>query len=450
MQGAKHAHSTASLTSASFLITIGSQHINSNTSAAVGGFAALKHRDFTLYLLARFAASIATQMIIIAVGWQVYQLTGKVFDLGLIGLSQFLPFLALSLLAGHVADRYDRRRVILSCLLAFLICALLLLAGALQHLTRTWPIFLVLALFGVARAFLQPATQSFLPNIVPLTALGNAVALSSSMFTVATIAGPSVGGLIYAFGESKTRGSGGSEWVYGVCALVLAGALALCLLIRTRRRAVEPRDVTWSTLSEGLVFVWRRKMVLGAISLDLFAVLFGGATALLPAYTREILHAGPEVFGYLRAAPGVGAGITAVWMAFRPVNHRIGVYMFTGVAIFGVATVVYGLTDQFSVAIVALVLLGAGDMVSVFIRTLLVQLETPDAIRGRVSAVNSVFIGASNELGEFESGLTAAWFGLVPAIVVGGVVTLAVTALWARVLFPQLWRLDSFERLKEH
>jgi hypothetical protein len=198
---------------------------------------------------------------------------------------------------------------------------------------------------------------------------------------------------------------------------------------------------------EGLRFVWRRKTVLGAITLDLFAVLFGGATALLPAYTKDVLHAGPEVFGYLRTAPGVGAGLTALWLAFKPINQRVGFLLFAGVAAFGVATVVFGVTTRFLVALIALVILGSGDMVSVFIRSMLVQLETPDEIRGRVSAVNAVFIGASNELGEFESGLTAAWIGLVPAIVAGGLLTLAVGLLWARYLFPQLWQLRSFAQL---
>jgi hypothetical protein len=225
----------------------------------------------------------------------------------------------------------------------------------------------------------------------------------------------------------------------------------IMMLFVTRRTGHSDRAaVRWSSLLEGLRFVWRRKTVLGAISLDLFAVLFGGATALLPAYTQDVLHAGPDVFGYLRAAPGVGAGLTALGLTLRPVTRHVGVYMFGGVAIFGLGTVVFGLTDRFIVAAVALVLLGAGDMVSVYVRGLLVQLETPDSIRGRVSAVNSMFIGASNELGEFESGFTAAWFGLIPAIVAGGVVTLAVTVVWAGVLFPQLWRLQTFEQLKDH
>lgn len=413
----------------------------SESKVFTGGFAVFKHRDFDLYICARFFSSIAAQMIIIAVGWQVYHLTGRVLDLGLIGLSQFLPFLCLSLFAGHAADVYDRRVIILLCLIAFLGCALMLLGFARANLGHVMPIFAVLAVLGVARAFLTPASQSFLPNIVPVAALGNAIAINSSAFQVATITGPSVGGLLYAFGAAI--------WVYGAAAALLAVSLLMLLLIKARRSAGEGVVAVRGRLLEGLRFIWRRKTVLGAISLDLFGVLFGGATALLPAFTKDVLHAGPDVFGYLRAAPGIGAVATALWLAFRPVRRRVGVYMFSGVAIFGVATVVFGLTQQLMVALVALVLLGAGDMISVFIRTLLVQLSTPDEIRGRVSAVNSVCIGASNELGEFESGFTAAWFGLVPAIVVGGVVTLLVTVLWARVFFPVLWRLQSFEQLKD-
>jgi len=381
-------------------------------------------------------------MLIVAVGWQVYKLTGRVLDLGLIGLSQFLPFLCLSLFAGHAADRYDRRLIISLCLATNLICALLLLLFALGPLGSTVPIFGVLALLGIARAFLAPAAQSFLPNIVPVGALGSAIALNSSSNQIATIAGPSIGGIVYAFGDS--------EWVYGGAAGLLLLSLVLLLVVKSRPVAIVRNAVSMGSMLEGLRFVWRRKTVLGAISLDLFAVLFGGATALLPAFTRDILHAGPDIFGYLRAAPGIGAGLCALRLTFKPITRRIGVHMFAGVALFGAATVVFGVTRRFWVAMVALVALGAGDMVSVFIRNLLVQLETPDAIRGRVSAVNSVFIGASNELGEFESGFTAAWFGLVPAIVSGGVVTLLVAGLWAGILFPRLWRLQTFDQLKDN
>jgi MFS family permease len=414
------------------------------------GFAVLQHRDFTLYLCARFLSSIATQMLIMAVGWQVYHITGSVLDLGFIGLSQFVPFLCLSLFAGHAADQFDRRWIITLCLATSLMCAALLLGFALGHVVVVWPIYGVLALLGMSRAFQTPAAQSFVPNIVPLASLGNAIAVSSSTFQVSTIAGPSIGGLVYAFGESAQGVHAGAAWVYGVAAFLLAASLILMLFIKIRRVAAERTAATWHSLLEGLRFVWRRKPVLGAISLDLFAVLFGGATALLPAFTKDVLHAGPEVFGYLRAAPGIGAGLTALVLTAMPVTRRVGVYMFGGVGVFGLATVVFGLTSHLWVALIALVLMGAGDMVSVYIRHMLVQLETPDEIRGRVSAVNSVFIGASNELGEFESGFTAAWVGLVPAIVLGGVVTLTVTALWAGLLFPRLWRLQSFEQLKDH
>jgi len=407
-----------------------------------GGFAVFRRRAFTLYLGARLFSALAAQMIVIAVGWQVYRLTGRVLDLGLVGLSQFVPFLCLSLFAGHAADRFDRRRIILGCLSVYLVCALLLLLLARHRTGSVLPIFAVLALLGVARSFMMPASQSFLPNIVPLGILGNAVAINSSAFQLANIAGPSLGGLVYAFG--------GPQWVYGGAAGLLAGAILFLLFIDSVPAATEgPASFAWSHLLEGLRFTWQRKTVLGAISLDLFAVLFGGASALLPAFTRDVLHAGPEVFGYLRAAPGLGALAMAFWLALRPISRRVGVYMFGGVAIFGAATVVFGLTQQFWVALAALALMGAGDMVSVYVRGLLVQLETPDDIRGRVSAVSSIAIGASNELGEFESGTTAALFGLVPAIVLGGVVTLAVAGLWAKVFFPMLWRLQTFQQLRD-
>jgi MFS family permease len=415
---------------------------------APGGFAVLKHRDFTLYLCSRFLASIATQMVIMAVGWQVYQITGRVLDLGLIGLSQFLPFLCLVLFSGHVADQFDRRIIIMVGHCSYAACALLLLGFAWVNIRTTLPIFGVLAILGVTRAFQMPAGQSFVANIVPLEVLRNALAINSSANQIAAIAGPSVGGIVYAIAEVRLGRSSGAGVVYATASLLLLGAIVLVGLIRKRRLPVNRSSLAWSTLMQGVNFVWHRKTILGAISLDLFAVLFGGATALLPAYTRDVLHAGPEVFGYLRAAPAIGAGATAIWLAIRPISRRVGATMFAGVAAYGMATVVLGLTQQFWVAMIALILLGMGDMISVFVRSLLVQLQTPDEIRGRVSAVSSVFIGASNELGEFESGITAAWFGLVPAIVIGGVATMVVTLLWARVLFPGLWRMQTFEHVE--
>jgi MFS family permease len=397
-------------------------------------------------LSSRFFASIATQMVIMAVGWQVYHITGRVLDLGLIGLSQFLPFLCLVLVSGHVADQFDRRLIIILGHCAYAACTLLLLLFAWLNVKSTLPIFGVLAILGVTRAFQMPAAQSFVPTIVPTEILRNALAVNSSANQVAAVVGPSVGGIVYALGEGRFGRNSGAGVVYGAAAILLLVAIAMVLSIRIRRRPAARSVMAWSTLLQGLRFVWHRKTVLGAISLDLFAVLFGGATALLPAYTRDVLHAGPEVFGYLRAAPAIGAGVTAVWLAFRPISRHVGVTMFAGVGAFGIATVVLGLTNVFWVAMIALVILGIGDMISVFVRSLLVQLQTPDEIRGRVSAVTSVFIGASNELGEFESGTTAAWFGLVPAIVIGGVATMMVTVLWARILFPALWKMQAFEQ----
>jgi MFS family permease len=410
-----------------------------------GGFAVLKNRDFSLYLCSRFFASIATQMVIMAVGWQVYHLTGRVLDLGLIGLSQFLPFLCLVLFSGHAADQFDRRTIIMLGHCAYAVCTLLLLGFAWTNIRSTLPIFAVLAVLGITRAFQMPAAQSFVPTIVPVATLRNALAINSSANQVAAIVGPSIGGIVYALAEHRFGQNSGAGVVYGAAAILLLAAITLVALIQKRRLPSARSVLAWSTLLQGLHFVWHRKTVLGAISLDLFAVLFGGATALLPAYTRDVLHAGPDVFGYLRAAPGIGAGASAVWLAFRPVSRNVGVTMFAGVAAFGLATVVLGLTHLFWVAMIALVILGMGDMISVFVRSLLVQLQTPDEIRGRVSAVTAVFIGASNELGEFESGTTAAWFGLVPAIVIGGVATIIVTVLWARVFFPALWRMQTFE-----
>ncbi|HTD75492.1 MAG TPA: MFS transporter [Steroidobacteraceae bacterium] len=409
------------------------------------GLAVLKNRDFKLYLASRFCASIATQMVIMAVGWQVYHITGRVLDLGLIGLSQFLPFLCLVLFAGHVADQFDRRLIIMLGHCAYAICTVLLLSFAWLKLRTTLPIFTVLAFLGITRAFQMPAAQSFVPTIVTTANLRNALALNSSANQVASILGPSVGGIVYAIAEGLLGPNTGAGVVYGAAAILVLAAIVLVSLIRKRRVAASRATLSWSTLLSGLHFVWHRKTVLGAISLDLFAVLFGGATALLPAYTREVLHAGPDVFGYLRAAPGIGAGAMALWLAFRPISRHVGVTMFAGVGAFGMATVVLGLTHLFWVALIALVILGMGDMISVFVRSLLVQLQTPDEIRGRVSAVTSVFIGTSNELGEFESGTTAAWFGLVPAIVIGGVATMVITVLWARVFFPALGRMQTFE-----
>jgi MFS family permease len=408
--------------------------------------AALRHPGFAGFLTARFLATFAVQMQTVAVGWQVYSIRHDPLDLGLVGLSQFLPFIPLVLIAGHAADRLNRRKILAACYSIQVVCALLLLAFTLKGLHVVWPVFAVMVLFGIARAFSMPASQAIVPTLVPIESFGNAVALSSSSFQVATIAGPTLGGLLYLAGP---------QTVYAIVAVLLASAAVLMSLANVRRvndaAAAElaskvPQVATsdsWHAVLEGLRFVRSRPVVLGAISLDLFAVLLGGATALLPAYARDVLHVGPTGLGLLRTAPGVGAALTAIVLAFTPMARHVGRWMFGGVALFGVATIIFGLSHIFLLSLFALLLLGLGDMASVYIRHMLVQLETPDAIRGRVSAVNGVFIGASNELGEFESGFTAAWFGLVPAVVIGGVATLFITLLWMR-LFPTLRKIDGF------
>ncbi len=402
------------------------------TSSTLNGFSALRHRNFALYLCARLLGTIAVQMQNVAVGWQVYAITGNALDLGFIGLAQFAPFVALVLVAGQVADHFNRRAIIIVCHGVELLCALILLIFTFGGFQALWPVFAALALFGAARAFRMPTSQAILMNLVPLENFGNAVAISSSGFHVAVIVGPTLGGILYLLGPTV---------VYGASAVLFLLAMVLMGLTRVEQPTIHKETPNWHTLLEGLRFVWSRPIVLGAISLDLFAVLFGGATALLPAYASDILQVGPQGLGLLRTAPGVGAALTAILLAFKPMSHRVGHWMFGGVALFGLATVVFGVSQSFWLSLAVLFILGAGDMVSVYIRHMLVQLETPDAIRGRVSAVNAVFIGASNELGEFESGLTAAWFGLVPAVVVGGVATLLVTVVWMW-RFPALRRLD--------
>lgn len=399
-----------------------------------GGLAVLRNRNVSFYLSSRFLGTLAVQMQSVAVGWQVYQITGSLFDLGLIGLAQFAPFLVLILWAGHVADTHNRRNIVMLCLATQLLCSLLLVAFTLSGSKVVWPVFAVLVLYGSARAFMMPASQAVLRNLVPNHEFSQAVALSSSSMQVATIAGPVVGGLLYVLGPNV---------VYTVSSVLLALSVLLMSGTHSAQQSRAKAPVSWNTLLEGLRFVWSRPIVLGAISLDLFAVLFGGVTALLPAYAHDVLHAGPELLGLLRTAPGAGAALCSIALAFYPITRRVGAWMFGGVALYGLATVTMGLVHSFPIALAALFLLGAGDMISVYIRHLLVQYETPDEIRGRVSAVSAVFIGASNELGEFESGVTASWFRLVPAIIFGGVATLVVTATWMK-LFPVLSRMDRF------
>ena len=396
----------------------------------------LRNADYTRYVAARFLGSIAVQMQTVAVGWQVYEVTRSPLDLGLVGLSQFLPFVLLILPAGHLADTRNRRGILVACYALLLLCSVLLALLAWHGLRSAWPVFGVMTLFGIARAFAMPASQALLPNLVDRRHFGTAVAFNSSLWQVSTIAGPALGGMLYLAGATT---------VYCTVAVLLAVSFTALALLR---RGADPAGAAAvpldrNALLEGLRFVRGRRPVLGAISLDLFAVLFGGATALLPVFAADVLHVGPSGLGWLRAAPGVGAAITGLVLSAYPVTRHVGRWMFGGVIVFGLATLVFGVSTSFWLSLIALAVLGAGDMVSVFIRHLLVQLETPDAIRGRVSAVNSVFIGASNELGEFESGLVAALIGAVPAVIVGGGATLLVALTWTR-LFPELRVMDRF------
>lgn len=399
--------------------------------------AVLAQRPFTRFLLARFASSFAVQMQTVAVGAQVYDLTHDPLDLGLIGLSQFLPFIVLVLFAGQAADRWNRKWIVTACLVVECLCALGLFAFTQSGTGDIRGVFAVMVLFGAARAFMAPAGQALMPNLVPPALFSNAVGLNSSVWQIATIAGPAIGGILYA---ATSPGA-----VYATVAIVLAACVLLMFFVDAPRTPEPTEAATWHTVLEGLRFVWHRKPVLGAISLDLFAVLFGGATALLPAYASDVLHVGPEGLGWLRAAPGIGAALTGAWLSLRPIQRHAGPWMFGGVAVFGLATLAFGVSTSFWLSMAALFVLGASDMVSVFVRHILVQLETPDAMRGRVGAVSSMFIGASNELGEFESGVTAAWWGLVPAVLVGGGATLVVTWLWTR-WFPSLRTLDRFPK----
>jgi MFS family permease len=398
--------------------------------------AAFAYRDFRLYQGARLLSTLASQMLSVAVGWQVYELSGRAFDLGLVGLVQFLPAIGLSLLTGHTADRFDRRKVVMICYAALATTAALLY-GSTRAGSATWPIYASMFLFATARAFLAPAGQALLPDVVPAKHFASAVAWGSTVFEIGAILGPALGGWIYSAGHGPAP-----VYLAGATAYVLAGLFAAAMAVRTGR--MEHKAASLETVVAGVTYVWRNKILLGSISLDLFAVLFGGAVALLPIYARDILHVGPWGLGLLRSAPALGAASVAVLIAFRPLRRRTGAVMLICVAVFGLATIVFGASRTFWLSLVALAVVGASDMVSVVIRSTLVQIVTPPEMRGRVSAVNMVFVGASNELGELESGMTAAWMGTVPSVLFGGIAACAVVAIYA-VLFPGLRRVDKLE-----
>lgn len=397
----------------------------------------LRNRRYALYLASRTALIIAMQMLSVAVGWQVYEITGQALALGFSGLALFLPGFVFALVGGHVADRLDRRRILLVCHLGVTTCAALLAAFARAGITSLAPIYSVLALLGTIRAFSAPAGQALMPNLVGRENLERAIALSSSNWQLAMIAGPSLGGVIYAATKHAST-------VYTTCAVLAFVAFFAVFAIghvAPLADAKKKEPASWTTLLAGIRYVWSNKPILGAVSLDLFAVLLGGAVALLPIFARDLLHIGPWGLGILRSAPAVGAATVAIVLANFPIERRAGHAMFFCVFLFGIATIVFGLSKSFPVSLVALLVLGAADMVSVVVRSTLVQTRTPDEMRGRVSAVNMVFIGASNELGELESGVTAAWLGPERAVVLGGVGTILVVVGWM-LLFPELRKVD--------
>ncbi len=399
----------------------------------------LSHRDFRRYIASVFLGILAVQIQSVAVSWQIYNISHSTLALGYVGLAQFIPMMACILPAGHFADRFDRRIILAVCFFTEAIAAALFLILALSRPVALWPFYAILALFGAARSFAGPAAQSFVPMLVPAEQFPNAVAWSSSAFSIAVIAGPAMGGAIYILGPAAA---------YAVCfALFLAIAIVI-MRIEVRGVAYEPEADTTLTarLLAGIGYVRNKPIILGAFSLDLFAVLLGGATALLPVYARDILHVGSVGLGILRSAPALGAATIGFILGANRIDRRAGLSMYACVVIFGIATIVFGLSKNLALSLGALFIMGASDMVSVYVRTTLTQLATPDAMRGRVSAVNRLFVGASNELGEFESGVTAAWFGTVPAVVIGGTGTIVIVAIWFW-LFPSLRAVDRLSEV---
>lgn len=405
-----------------------------------GGRVAFQHPGFVVYLLARWFVVAGLEMQSVAVGWQVYEITKRPLDLGYVGLAQFLPGILLFLIAGHAADRFDRRKVLIGCYVGYGLCSGLLLRLAIHGTPRVFLIYVVMVLVGVSRSFTGPTSRALMPQLVPVEHFQNAVAWNSTMFQSATILGPALGGVVYAAFR-------GPAAVYALALLAGVTAALLMLRVNTEQKARPREPVTWRTVAAGIDYIWRHKVILGSISLDLFAVLLGGAVALLPVYAREILKTGPWGLGLLRCAPGIGAAAMAVLIAYRPLRRRSGAVMLWCVAGFGVFTILFGVSKSLVLSMIALALVGATDMVSVIVRGVLVQIATPDEMRGRVNAVDMIFIGASNQFGEFESGLTAQWFGTVPAVVLGGIGTLVVTALWAWQ-FPELRNADKLTDLQ--
>lgn len=428
--------------------------MNASTTHLTGSAQLREHHDYLRLLGARVTGGAANQVLMVALGWQMYDLTGSAWDLGLVGLAQFLPALLLTLPAGHLVDQHDRRLLLAGSLGLQCVVALGLALACSEGWIGSHMILVLSIALGAARALQMPSQQALLPSLVPPALLPSAVAAASSSMQAAVIAGPALGGVLYALGPRVSQLLGqpavqaGANWgaavVYATSLVLLLGAVTAVLAIRHRPLERVRRAPGLAQLTAGIRFIWQRPVVLGAISLDLFAVLLGGATALLPIFARDILHTGPEGLGMLRSAPALGAVVVGLGLARMPINRRVGRALLGAVALFGGSMIAFALATSFWVAFAALAVSGAADMVSVVIRQSLVQLETPDEMRGRVGAVNSVFIGASNQLGEFESGSTAALLGPVGSVLLGGMGTLAIVLLWTQ-LFPALAQRDRLQ-----
>lgn len=416
--------------------------------ARSSGLSAFRFRDFRLYQMARVFVIMGAEAQAVAVAWQVFEITHRAIDLGYTGLFLFLPGLIFLLPAGQVADRFDRRRVILACYSLQVLATTALLIFAWHGITKVAPIFAVLFCIGAGRAFSGPASAALLPHLVPIEDFVNAVTWSATIFEIANFAGPAIGGLLYTIplGRSlpgmQPHSFPGAAIVYLFTLASLVWFLVLVGMLRVRPGRMLRRHVSLDVILAGFRYVLKTKLLLGAISLDLFVVLLGGAVALMPIFASDILHTGPQGLGLLRAAPAVGALGVSVWLSFRPLERKAGAKMLFAVGIFGVTTVLFGLSRNLLLSLGILALLGASDMISIVIRGAMLQLATPVEMRGRVSAVNSLFVTGSNELGEFESGVTAQWWGAVRAVVIGGIGALIVTGLWS-ALFPQLRNADQ-------
>ncbi|MBV9260758.1 MAG: MFS transporter [Pseudolabrys sp.] len=395
----------------------------------------IDQKPFVLFWCSRVAATLGYHMMAVTIGWTIYAITGSAFDLGLVGLIQFIPAVIFTLLIGHAADRYDRRHIVRLAQATHALAALIVLGGlATGAITREW-LFVAVFLIGTARAFELPSGHSLVPATVAPPLIPRAIAAWSSANQAAVICGPAAGGILYAISPML---------VCALCVVLFVTAMMLVTLVRVER-LVTPRDpVTWASVLAGFHYIRARQRLLGVITLDLFVVLLGGVTALLPIYASDILDAGPAGLGLLRSAPAIGALSMTLLLSWRPIERHIGIIMFTVVALYGIATLIFALSTWLPLSMAALALLGASDSISVVIRFSLVQIETPDAMRGRVSAINYLFVGTSNTLGEFESGLLAALIGAVPSAVVGGIGSLLVAGIWM-MLFPALRRVDRFE-----